>query len=72
MYWGDEGRESVVLEPFDGMVVPDGVLRGFRNAGEGEALLLTVLGAHDTGRCVWAESLRPAFVEAARQPARPR
>ena len=72
VYWGDEGRESVVLEPFDGMVVPDGVLRGFRNAGEGEALLLTVLGAHDTGRCVWAESLRPAFVEAARQPARPR
>ena len=33
VYWGDEGRESVVLTPFDGMVVPDGVLRGFRNVG---------------------------------------
>ena len=64
--WGDEGRESVVLEPFDGVVVPDGVLRGFRNAGEEEALLLTILGAHNAGHCVWAESLQPAFAEAAR------
>ena len=64
--WGDEGRESVVLEPFDGVVVPDGVLRGFRNAGEEEALLLAILGAHNAGHCVWAESLRPAFAEAAR------
>lgn len=71
-YRGDEGRESVVLEPFDGMVAPDGVLRGFRNVGEGEALLLTVLGARDTGHCVWAESLRSAFVEAGRQGARRR
>ena len=72
MYWGDEGRESVVLEPFDGMVVPGGVLRGFHNAEGGKALLLTVLGARDTGRCVWAESLRSAFVEAARRRARER
>ena len=50
VYWGDEGRESVVLEPFDGMVVPDGILRRFRNVGE--ALLLTILGVRGAGHCV--------------------
>ncbi len=64
IYWGDEGEESVVLKPFDGIVVPDGVLRGFRNASETEALLLTILGAHNAGHCIWAESLQPAFAKA--------
>ena len=65
IYWGDDGGDSVVLEPFDGIVVPDGVLRGFRNVSETEALLLTILGAHNAGHCVWAEALRPAFAAAA-------
>ena len=63
--WGDAGEESVVLAPFDGMVVPDGVLRGFRNVSESEAVLLTILGAHNAGHCVWAEALQPAFATAA-------
>ncbi|MCY4453570.1 MAG: cupin domain-containing protein [Immundisolibacterales bacterium] len=66
IYWGDDGKESVVLEPFDGIVVPDGVLRGFRNASDAEALLLTILGAHDAGHCVWSETLQPAFAKATR------
>ena len=61
IYWGDGGESSVVLEPFDGMVVPDGVLRGFRNVSEREALLLAVLGVHNAGHCIWAESLKSAF-----------
>ena len=65
IYWGDDGGASVVLKPFDGIVVPDGVLRGFRNVAETEALLLTILGAHNAGHCIWADSLRPAFAEAA-------
>ena len=64
VYWGDDGGESVVLEPFDGIVVPGGVLRGFRNVGEGESVLLTVLGARDTGACVWGKDLRERFAEA--------
>ena len=32
----------------------------------GEALLLTILGAHNAGHCVWSESLQPAFADAAR------
>ena len=65
VYWGDDGEESVVLEPFDGMVVPDGVLRGFRNVSDSEAVLLTILGAHNAGHCVWAESLQRPFAEGA-------
>ena len=64
IYWGDDGSDSVVLEPFDGMVVQDGVLRGFRNVSDSEAVLLTILGAHKAGHCVWAESLQPAFATA--------
>lgn len=71
VYWGDDGEESVVLEPFDGMVVPDGVLRGFRNVSDTEAILLTILGAHGAGHCVWAETLQRPFAEAADSQASP-
>ena len=40
------------------------MLRGFRNAGEEESVLLTVLGAHDTGACVWSKGLRERFADA--------
>ena len=62
--WGDSGEEFAVLEPFDGIVVPGGVLRGFTNVAESEALLMTILGAHNTGHCVWSEGLQPAFAKA--------
>ena len=65
VYWGDEGRESVVLEPFDGMVVPDGVLRGFRNVGEARRSSSPSSESAAWAAACWAESLRPAFVEAA-------
>lgn len=61
VYWGDRGEESVGLEPFDGIVVPGGVLRGFRNTSGTRAVLLTILGARNAGHCVWAEALQPAF-----------
>lgn len=64
VFWGDDGGENVVLEPFDGIVVPGGVLRGFRNVAEEEAVLLTVLGAHGTGACVWSKDLREPFAKA--------
>ena len=61
VFWGDEGSESVELDPYDGIVVPDGVLRGFRNIADEEATLLVVLGAHNVGHCVWAKSLQEPF-----------
>ena len=64
VFWGDDGGENVVLEPFDGIVVPGGVLRGFRNVADEESVLLTVLGAHGTGACVWSKDLREPFARA--------
>ncbi len=59
--WGNDGEEFTTLEPFDGIVVPAGVLRGFKNISEEEATLMVVLGAHNTGHCVWAKSLQEPF-----------
>lgn len=65
VFWGDEGEERVSLDPFDGIVFPAGVLRGFRNAGGSEAVLLVVLGSHNVGHCVWSKSLKEPFAAAA-------
>ena len=59
--WGDNGEETTYLNPFDGIVVPGGVMRGFKNTSEAEATLMVVLGAHNTGHCVWAKSLQEPF-----------
>ena len=61
VFWGDEGEERISLEPFDGIVVPAGVLRGFRNASGSEAVLLVVLGSHNVGHCVWSKSMKEPF-----------
>lgn len=66
IFWGDDGAGGrTVLEPFDGIVVPGGVLRGFRNVGTEEATLMAILGAHNAGHCIWSESLQPAFAKQA-------
>ena len=38
VFWGDEGEQEIVLDPFDCVSVPVGVLRGFRNAGDEPAI----------------------------------
>jgi uncharacterized RmlC-like cupin family protein len=58
VFCGNQGEESIVLNPFDGIVVPPGVLRGFTNTSESEATLLVVLGAHNTGHCVWGKNMQ--------------
>ena len=51
IYWGDDGVYSVILETFDEMVVPDGVIRAFRNVSEAEAVLMTVLNKPTFSPC---------------------
>ena len=65
VFWGDEGEESITLDPFDGIVCPPGVLRGFRNVSDAEAVLMVVLGSHNTGHCVWSKGLREPFATVA-------
>ena len=57
VYWGEEGENEVVLDTFDCVSVPVGVLRGFRNVGEGHAYLMAILGGTDAGKVGWADSV---------------
>ena len=57
VFWGDEGENEVELDRFDVISVPVGVMRGFRNIGDGHAYLMAVLGGTDAGRGDWAKSV---------------
>jgi mannose-6-phosphate isomerase-like protein (cupin superfamily) len=47
--WGPRGEESIVLEPWDFVHVPKGVVRTFKNVGDEEgALLVIIQGERDT------------------------
>lgn len=63
VYWGDDGENEVILEQWDVISVPPGVMRGFRNAGTEEAYLLAILGGTDSGHVEWS----PKVIEMARQ-----
>ncbi len=41
--WGPRGEESVVLEPWDFIHVPKGVVRTFKNVGDTEGALLVII-----------------------------
>lgn len=51
IYWTDEeGRAQVIkAQPRDCVSVEGGVMRGFRNDAEHEALMLTIVTGHDAG-----------------------
>ena len=63
VFWGDRGEQEIVLEPWDTISVPTGVMRGFRNAGKAGGVLMSILGGTDPGRVTWAAQV----LEAARQ-----
>jgi mannose-6-phosphate isomerase-like protein (cupin superfamily) len=41
--WGAQGEESIVLDPWDFIHVPKGVVRTFKNVGEVEGALLVII-----------------------------
>src|SRR5258708_382598 len=55
--WGERGENQIVLEQFDLISVPPGVMRAFRNVGTEEAYLFTILGGTDAGRVTWSPEL---------------
>lgn len=63
VYWGDDGEHEVLLEQWDVISVPPGVMRGFRNIGTEDSFLLAILGGSDSGHVTWS----PKVLEAARQ-----
>jgi quercetin dioxygenase-like cupin family protein len=63
VYWGDDGENEVMLEQWDVISVPPGVMRGFRNVGTEDSFLLAILGGSDAGHVTWS----PKVIEAARE-----
>jgi mannose-6-phosphate isomerase-like protein (cupin superfamily) len=59
--WGGAGEHEIVLEQWDTISVPPGVMRGFRNAGPEAGYLMAILGGTDAGHVTWA----PAVLERA-------
>jgi predicted Zn-dependent peptidase len=49
-----EKEREVILEQWDVISVPPGVMRGFRNAGTEESVLLAILGGSDSGHVTWS------------------
>ena len=54
IYWGDQGEHETVLDQWDVISVPPGVMRGFRNAGTQAGYLMAILGGTDAGHVAWA------------------
>lgn len=57
IYWGDNGENEIILQQWDTVSVPPGVMRGFRNAGTEGAYLMAILGGTDPGRVSWAQQV---------------
>ena len=48
--WGDEGENELQIGQYDTISIPPGVLRGFRNDSDDEALLLALVGGKTRAR----------------------
>ena len=57
VYWGDDGESEIELDPWDVASVPVGVMRGFRNIGDGHAHLMAIIGGSDSGKVDWSEKV---------------
>jgi len=63
VYWGDDGEDEIILDQWDTISVPPGVMRGFSNADTQDGYLLAILGGTDSGRVAWA----PQVLERAKE-----
>jgi mannose-6-phosphate isomerase-like protein (cupin superfamily) len=63
VFWGDGGEQEIVLEQWDTISVPPGVMRGFRNAGAEAGYLMAILGGTEAGHVTWA----PEVLERAKE-----
>ena len=58
IYWGEgDEQQEFILEPWDCISVPPGVMRGFRNNGDEHAYMIGIVGGADSGKVEWAESI---------------
>ena len=63
VFWGENGEHEAVLEQFDVISLPVGIMRGFRNIGEDHGVIMAIIEGNDPGRVGW----HPDVVAAARK-----
>src|SRR2546428_9970971 len=54
VYWGDAGEQEIILDQWDTISVPPGVMRGFRNAGTEPGYLMAGVGGTGAWHGAWA------------------
>jgi mannose-6-phosphate isomerase-like protein (cupin superfamily) len=64
VFWGPEGKRSLVLDTWDTISIPAGVSRGFRNVGDDSAWLLGMASGRDPGMIDWPAQVRAAAAAA--------
>ena len=58
IFWGDdEDTHYVILEPFDTASIPPNLMRGFRNVGDNEGLLLGTIEGTEPGSVRWRDDV---------------
>lgn len=58
--WNDDGASTLTVGPYDVVSIPVGVMRGFRNESDEEAMLLVIVGGTDPGQVDWTPSVLEA------------
>jgi mannose-6-phosphate isomerase-like protein (cupin superfamily) len=58
--WGDDGENELTLGQWDVISIPTEIMRGFRNDGSEEAVLLSILGGTNPGKVGWNDSVLDA------------
>ena len=56
-YWGNEGKDEIILSAGDIISMPTNMFRGFENAGDQEGTMFVVLGGDDPGIITWLPSV---------------
>ena len=60
IFWGTEKSQEIELGPLDLIALPPGIMRGFRNVGLEQAVLIAMLGGDEVGDVTWSQSLLDA------------
>lgn len=55
--WGEKNEHEIVIEPFDVVSVPPGIMRGFRNEGDEHGFIMAILGGSDAGKVFWPRNV---------------
>lgn len=61
--WGDKAEHEIILNEYDTISIPPGVMRYFTNVGNEDGYLMAILGGTDAGRVTWS----PDVVEGAKK-----